>query len=110
MLKNIDDGGPAHQAVSKAATMTAQVRAALEGLDDEAPVDEVARRPGGKVSPAVLAMAKALLVQAGGARRRHQGGRGARRVRPEAYDPKLDVDFPPLRDQDPAAAGFGRAA
>lgn len=34
-------------------------------MDDEAPVDEVAQRLGGKVSPAVLAMAKALLVQAG---------------------------------------------
>jgi hypothetical protein len=66
VLKNIDDGGPAHQAVQKAAAMTAEVREALEGLDDEAPVDEVAQRLGGKVSPAVLAMAKALLVQAGG--------------------------------------------
>lgn len=66
MLKNIDDGGPAQEAVQKATTMTAEVREALEGLDDEAPVDEVAQRLGGKVSPAVLAMAKALLVQAGG--------------------------------------------
>jgi hypothetical protein len=30
--------------------------------------------------------------------------------RPEAYDPKLDVDFTPLRDQDPAAVAFGEAA
>ncbi|MFF5265135.1 Tn3 family transposase [Actinomadura viridis] len=31
-------------------------------------------------------------------------------VQPEAYAPKLDVGFTPLRDQDPAAAGFGQAA
>ena len=31
-------------------------------------------------------------------------------IQPEAYDPKLDVDFTPLSDQDPAAAGFGQAA
>ncbi|MCX5158037.1 Tn3 family transposase [Streptomyces sp. NBC_00264] len=66
VLKNIDADGPAHQAVQKAAAMTAEVRHALEGLDDESPGDEVAQRLGGKVSPAVLAMAKALVVQAGG--------------------------------------------
>ncbi|GGO80590.1 transposase [Wenjunlia tyrosinilytica] len=31
-------------------------------------------------------------------------------IQPEAYDPKLDVDFTPLREADPAAAGFGQAA
>ncbi|MFE5009812.1 hypothetical protein ACFRJ3_35105 [Streptomyces sp. NPDC056696] len=31
-------------------------------------------------------------------------------IRPEAYDPKLDVDFTPLREQDPTAAGFGQGA
>jgi hypothetical protein len=31
-------------------------------------------------------------------------------IQPEAYDPKLDVDFTPLRDQDLAAAGFTAAA
>ncbi len=31
-------------------------------------------------------------------------------VRPEAYDPKLDVGFTPLREPDPAAAGLGQAA
>ncbi|MCL6289174.1 MULTISPECIES: transposase [unclassified Streptomyces] len=31
-------------------------------------------------------------------------------IQPEAYDPKLDVDFTPLREQDPTAAGFGQAA
>jgi hypothetical protein len=31
-------------------------------------------------------------------------------IQPEAYNPKLDVDFTPLREQDPAAAGFGQAA
>ncbi|MFI1978344.1 hypothetical protein [Streptomyces wedmorensis] len=33
-----------------------------------------------------------------------------RGVQPEAYDPELDVDFTPLREQDPTAAGFGTAA
>ncbi|QHC22088.1 Tn3 family transposase [Streptomyces sp. GS7] len=28
-------------------------------------------------------------------------------IEPEAYDPKLDVDFTQLRDQEPAASGFG---
>ncbi|MEU9367159.1 Tn3 family transposase [Streptomyces avermitilis] len=31
-------------------------------------------------------------------------------IQPEACDPKLDVDFTPLRDQDPAASGFSTAA
>ncbi|WP_246102336.1 transposase [Streptomyces piniterrae] len=31
-------------------------------------------------------------------------------IRPQSYDPKLDVDFTPLREADPAAAGFGQAA
>jgi hypothetical protein len=31
-------------------------------------------------------------------------------TQPEAYDPKLDVDFTQLRDQDPAASGFSTAA
>ncbi len=31
-------------------------------------------------------------------------------IQPEAYDPKLDVDFTPLREQDLPAAGFGTAA
>ncbi|MEV0774508.1 Tn3 family transposase [Streptomyces sp. NPDC050428] len=31
-------------------------------------------------------------------------------IQPEAYDPRLEVDFTPLREQDPAAAGFGTAA
>ncbi|MFD4172834.1 hypothetical protein [Streptomyces anulatus] len=31
-----------------------------------------------------------------------------RRIQPGAYDPKLDVDFTPLRNQDLAAAGFGQ--
>ncbi|MFE3946579.1 hypothetical protein ACFXPV_32700 [Streptomyces sp. NPDC059118] len=46
--------------------MTAEVRQALQGLDEEAPVDEVATRPEGRVSPAVLALVKAQVVQAGG--------------------------------------------
>ncbi|MFJ2032190.1 hypothetical protein [Streptosporangium sp. NPDC087985] len=31
-------------------------------------------------------------------------------IQPEAYDPKLDVDFTPLREQDLSTAGFGTAA
>ncbi|WP_329595454.1 Tn3 family transposase [Streptomyces sp. NBC_01362] len=31
-------------------------------------------------------------------------------IQPTAYDPKLNVDFTQLRDQDPAAAGFSQAA
>ncbi|MFE9479305.1 hypothetical protein ACFYNM_11960 [Streptomyces spororaveus] len=31
-------------------------------------------------------------------------------IQPEAYGPKLHVDFTPLREQDLSAAGFGTAA
>ena len=31
-------------------------------------------------------------------------------IQPEAYDPKLDVDFTPLREQGLIAAGLGQAA
>lgn len=31
-------------------------------------------------------------------------------IQPEAYDPKADVDFTPLREQDLTAAGLGQAA
>ncbi|MER7183480.1 hypothetical protein ABT404_29085 [Streptomyces hyaluromycini] len=31
-------------------------------------------------------------------------------IQPEAYDPKLGVDFTPLREQDLTAAGLGQAA
>ena len=31
-------------------------------------------------------------------------------IQPEAYDPKLDVDFTPLREQDLTTAGLGQAA
>ncbi|MET7796413.1 hypothetical protein [Streptomyces decoyicus] len=31
-------------------------------------------------------------------------------IQPEAYDPKLDVDFTPLREQGLTAAGLGQAA
>lgn len=30
-------------------------------------------------------------------------------IEPEAYDPKLDVDFTPLREQDLTTAGLGQA-
>lgn len=66
VLKDIDDGGPAQSALARAAEMTAGAVAALEGLDEQASVEEVARRLDGEVSPAVLALMKALLVQAGG--------------------------------------------
>jgi len=66
VLKHIDEGGPAQEALTKAAAMTAEARQALEGLDEEASVDEVATRLEGRVSPAVLALVKAQAVQAGG--------------------------------------------
>lgn len=31
-------------------------------------------------------------------------------IQPDAYDPKLDVDFTPLREQDLSAVGLGQAA
>ncbi|NUK27784.1 Tn3 family transposase [Streptomyces lunaelactis] len=31
-------------------------------------------------------------------------------IQPDAYDPKLDVDFSPLREQGLTAAGLGQAA
>ncbi|MFJ5951456.1 hypothetical protein [Streptomyces noursei] len=31
-------------------------------------------------------------------------------IQPDAYDPKLDVDFAPLHEQDLTAAGLGQAA
>ncbi|MDX2939022.1 DUF4158 domain-containing protein [Streptomyces ipomoeae] len=66
VLKDIDEDGPAHVALTKAAEMTAEAPATLEGLDEQAPIEEVARRLGGEVSPAVLALMKALVVQSGG--------------------------------------------
>ncbi|MFJ9434537.1 Tn3 family transposase [Streptomyces sp. NPDC101490] len=66
VLKSIDEGGPAQEALEKAAAMTAGVLQALEGLDEEPSVDEVAARLEGRVSPAVLALARAQVVQAGG--------------------------------------------
>ncbi|MFK4149588.1 Tn3 family transposase [Streptomyces sp. NPDC004065] len=66
VLKHLDDGGPAQEALAKAAAMTAEAAGALQGLDEQAPADEVTRRLEGKVSPAVLAFLKAMTVQAGG--------------------------------------------
>ncbi|MEU6010127.1 hypothetical protein [Streptomyces sp. NPDC047453] len=65
VLKDIDADGPAQLALAKAVEMTAETRTALEGLDEEASADEAVRRLGGKVSPALLAFVKALVVQAG---------------------------------------------
>jgi len=66
VLKHIDEGGPAQEALAKAAAMTAEARQALDGLDEEALVEEVAKRLEGRVFPAVLALMKAQMVQAGG--------------------------------------------
>ncbi|WP_344374703.1 Tn3 family transposase [Streptomyces mauvecolor] len=66
VLKHIDEGGPARAALVKAAAMTAETRQALDGLDEHASPEEVAERLDGEVSPALLALAKALVVQAGG--------------------------------------------
>lgn len=46
--------------------MTAEVRAALDGLDEQAPSEEVARRLEARVSPVAPALARARAVQAGG--------------------------------------------
>ncbi|MDX3778302.1 hypothetical protein [Streptomyces europaeiscabiei] len=64
VLKHIDEGGPAQEALEKAAAMTAEARKALEGLDEEASVDEVATRLEGRVSPAVIALVKAQMASA----------------------------------------------
>ncbi|MEJ8662179.1 hypothetical protein WKI58_37895 [Streptomyces halotolerans] len=66
VLKNIDADGPARAALVKAAAMTAETRQALHGLDETATAEEVAKRLDGNVSPALLALANALAVQAGG--------------------------------------------
>jgi hypothetical protein len=66
VLKNIDADGPAQAALERAAGMTAEAVKALDGLDEAAPVEELARRLGGDVSPAVLTLMQAQLVQAGG--------------------------------------------
>ncbi|MFE4424718.1 DUF4158 domain-containing protein [Streptomyces sp. NPDC056817] len=66
VLKHLDDGGPAQGALAKAAAITAEAVQALQGLDEQAPAEEVARRLEGRVSPAVLAFLKAMTVQAGG--------------------------------------------
>ncbi|MFI1569142.1 Tn3 family transposase [Streptomyces sp. NPDC020490] len=66
VLKDIDADGPAQMALAKADQMTAEAREALAGLDEETSADEIARRLGGKVSPALVTLLKAPVVQAGG--------------------------------------------
>ncbi len=67
LLTKVDTGGPAQTAQDRAAQMTQEVRAALAGLGADAEAADVARRLGDdKVSPAVLALAQAVEVQAGG--------------------------------------------
>lgn len=131
VLKHLDDGGPAQEALAKAAAMTAETVTALQGLDEQALADEVARRLEGKVSPAVLAFLKAMTVQAGGLvteidpedlahispyltehiKRFGEYSTHELGIQPEAYDPHLDVDFSPLRGDHPESAdGYGQAA
>ncbi|GAV41726.1 Tn3 family transposase [Streptomyces acidiscabies] len=68
LLKNVDADGPAQTASAKAAALTEDALKALEGLDEEASDQDVARRLGGdgSLSPALLTLVKALTVQAGG--------------------------------------------
>ncbi|WP_190139294.1 hypothetical protein [Streptomyces longispororuber] len=40
----------------------------------------------------------------------HWPEQGELGMQPDAYDPKLDVDFTLLRGDEPAAEGFSRAA
>ncbi|MGW3730206.1 hypothetical protein [Streptomyces sp. NPDC000851] len=48
VLKHLDDGGPAQEALAKAAAMTAEAAGALQGLDEQASAEEVARRLEGR--------------------------------------------------------------
>ncbi|ROQ77246.1 Tn3 transposase DDE domain-containing protein [Streptomyces sp. CEV 2-1] len=66
LLQQVDDGGPAQSAQARAAAMTGEVLGAVADLDQEADAAEAARCLDGKVSPALLALAKALRVQTGG--------------------------------------------
>ncbi|MER7393992.1 hypothetical protein ABT381_00535 [Streptomyces sp. NPDC000151] len=80
VLKNLDDGGPAQEALAKAAAMTAEAVKALEGLDEAAPVEEVARRLGGGLPGRARpgkGSADAGRRPGGG----YRGGGGLRRVR-----------------------------
>ncbi|MBL1093441.1 MULTISPECIES: hypothetical protein [Streptomyces] len=81
VLKNIDADGPAQAALVKAVAMTVEAREALDGLHEAAPVEEAAQRLDGNVSPALLTVAKALVVQAGRLERPHSDRGGLRRVR-----------------------------
>ncbi|MCX4768623.1 DUF4158 domain-containing protein [Streptomyces sp. NBC_01285] len=65
LLQQVDDGGPAQSAQARAAAMTGEVLGAVADLDQEADAAEAARCLDGKVSPALLALAKALRVQTG---------------------------------------------
>ncbi|GAA3511458.1 TnpA family transposase [Streptosporangium album] len=65
LLRQVDEQGPAHAAQLRAARMTRAALTALEGLDEHAGTDEVLRRFDGRLSPAFLALAGGLRVQAG---------------------------------------------
>ncbi|UNO43327.1 transposase [Streptomyces sp. MST-110588] len=63
---------------------------------------------GWKIDPEDLAQVSPYLtehIKRSGEYSTHELG-----IRPEAYDPKLDVDFTQLREQEPAASGFGTVA
>ncbi|MER7792914.1 hypothetical protein [Streptomyces sp. NPDC097640] len=64
--------------------------------------------PGWEIDPEDLAQVSPYLtehIKRFGEYSTHELG-----IQPEAYDPKLDVDFTQLREQEPAASGFGTAA
>ncbi|MFC8833316.1 Tn3 family transposase [Streptomyces griseoincarnatus] len=65
VLQHIDADSPVHAAREKAATLTAEVLAAVGELDQDAAPDAVAARLGEGLAPALHIMAKALRVQAG---------------------------------------------
>ncbi|MGW1991352.1 Tn3 family transposase [Embleya sp. NPDC001921] len=66
LLQQVDAGGPAQTARAKAAALTKQALDAVEGLEAEASAEEAVRKLDGRVSPALLALAEGLAVQANG--------------------------------------------
>ncbi|MFJ7996397.1 DUF4158 domain-containing protein [Streptomyces sp. NPDC096310] len=66
LLKQTDADGPAQKARQKAAEMTGDLLGALTDLSEDIGMAELRRLLGGKVPPALLLLAKALTVQAGG--------------------------------------------
>ncbi|MFB7609944.1 hypothetical protein [Streptomyces gardneri] len=60
---------------------------------------------GGGITDAADVIAMVARLQRFGEHSTHELG-----IQPEAYDPKLDVDFAPLRDQDLTTVGLDQAA